>query len=125
EEPENWGPKTTAVPEETGSEDVLKAVNLGADIPEEVRPRLEEVLRRNSLAFGLGGRLSKVATKATIPLAQDAKPISLPMYGASPAKKEVIDEQLKKWFENDVIEPSVSPWGFPCLVIYRNGKPRL
>ncbi|KDQ23948.1 hypothetical protein PLEOSDRAFT_1016994, partial [Pleurotus ostreatus PC15] len=83
------------------------------------------VLRKNSLAFGLAGRLGHVDTKATIPLSQDAKPISLPVYGASPAKKEVIDAQLKKWFENDVIELSNSPWGFPCLVIYRNGKPRL
>ena len=28
-------------------------------------------------------------------------------------------------FEAGVIEPSVSPWGFPALVVYRNGKPRL
>jgi hypothetical protein len=24
-----------------------------------------------------------------------------------------------------VIEPSVSPWGAPCVVVFRNGKPRL
>jgi hypothetical protein len=47
------------------------------------------------------------------------------MYGASPAKREVIDKQLDAWFEAEVIEPSVSPWGFPCIVVYRNGKPRL
>ena len=29
------------------------------------------------------------------------------------------------WFEKEVIEPSTSPWGFPCVVVYRNGKPRL
>ena len=47
------------------------------------------------------------------------------MYGTSPAKREVIDQQMKTWFEAEVIEPSVSPWGFPALVVYRNGKPRL
>ena len=47
------------------------------------------------------------------------------MYGASPAKREVIDKQMKTWFEADVIEPSVSPWGFPVVISYRNGKPRL
>lgn len=47
------------------------------------------------------------------------------MYSASPAKREVIAEQMKKWFETDVIEPSSSPWGFPVVVVYRFGKPRL
>jgi hypothetical protein len=47
------------------------------------------------------------------------------MYGASPAKREVIDKQMKTWFEAEVIEPSVSPWGFPCVITYHNGKPHL
>ena len=47
------------------------------------------------------------------------------MYGASPEKREVIDKQMKTWFESDVIEPSVSPWGFLVVISYRNGKPRL
>jgi hypothetical protein len=60
-----------------------------------------------------------------IPLQLNTQPISLPMYGASPAKREVIDKQMKAWFEVEVIEPSTSPWGFPCVVTYRNSKPRL
>ncbi|KAJ8495303.1 hypothetical protein ONZ45_g12913 [Pleurotus djamor] len=122
---ENWGPKTSAVPEDPSSKNVLEAVHLGPDIPADVRPRLEEVLQRNSQAFGLGGRLGKVDKSMSIPLEAGVQPISLPVYGTSPARKEVIDEQLQKWFEAEVIEPSVSPWGFPCLVIYRNNKPRL
>ena len=47
------------------------------------------------------------------------------MYGASPAKREVIEKQVNAWFEAGKIEPSVSPWGFPVVVVYRNGKPRL
>jgi hypothetical protein len=47
------------------------------------------------------------------------------MYLASPAKREVIDKQMDLWFERDIIEPSTSPWGIPCIVVYRNGKPRL
>ncbi|KAF9488513.1 hypothetical protein BDN71DRAFT_1403161, partial [Pleurotus eryngii] len=44
EEHEAWGPKTMAVPEESSVEDVTKAVNLEANIPDEIRPRLEAVL---------------------------------------------------------------------------------
>ncbi|KDQ23443.1 hypothetical protein PLEOSDRAFT_1016991, partial [Pleurotus ostreatus PC15] len=83
------------------------------------------VLRRRSKAFGLGGRLGRVARKATIPLKPGVQPISLPMYGTSPAKREVLDAQLTKWFAQEVIEPSKSPWGSPCMIVYRNGKPRL
>ena len=35
-----------------------------------------------------------------------------------------MDEQLDKWFEQDVIEPSKSPWSAPVVIAYRNGKPR-
>jgi len=47
------------------------------------------------------------------------------MYGASPAKREVIDQQVKAWFEPGVIKPSVSPWGFLLVVVYHNGKSHL
>jgi hypothetical protein len=46
------------------------------------------------------------------------------MYSSSPEKRRVIDEQLEKWFEQGVIEPSVSPWSAPVVIAYRNGKPR-
>ena len=47
------------------------------------------------------------------------------MYAASPAKREVIEKQVNAWFEAGVVEPSSSPWGFPVVVVFRNGKPRL
>ena len=122
---ENWGPKTTAVPEDPVSGPVSGLVNLGPDIPPDILPRLEKVLQKNALAFGVDGRLGHVEAKVTIPLHQGTTPISLPVYEASPAKREVIDQQVKAWFEAGVIEPSVSPWGFPVLVVYRNGKARL
>jgi hypothetical protein len=125
EDDSSWGPKTTAVPEDPLEGDVDKLVNLGPDIPIEYQDRLTEVLRRNAAAFGVNGRLGRIEARVGIPLLPDTQPISEPMYGASPAKREVIDKQMKTWFEADVIEPSVSPWGFPVVISYRNGKPRL
>lgn len=123
---ENWGPKTTVLPDEPSEEvDVAKLVNLGPDVPEDVKPRLEEVLRKNFKAFGVDGRLGEVNAQVPIPLQPGTNPISVPMYGASPAKREVIEKQVNAWFEAGVIEPSKSPWGFPVVVVYRNGKPRL
>ncbi|KAG6905594.1 hypothetical protein DXG01_001777 [Tephrocybe rancida] len=123
---DNWGPKTTALPDnEPLKGDVVDLVNLGPDIPEDVKPKLIEVLRKNRQAFGLDGRLGQVDMKVDVPLKPGAQPVSVPMYGASPAKHEVIDKQVHAWFEAGVIEPSVSPWGFLVMVVYHNGKPRL
>ncbi|KZT31074.1 hypothetical protein SISSUDRAFT_958962, partial [Sistotremastrum suecicum HHB10207 ss-3] len=83
------------------------------------------MLKRRQKAFGFDNRLGNHPTKARIRTKPDAHPVSSPMYGTSPAKKEFIEGQLKTWFEQGVIEPSVSPWGAPVVVIYRNGKPRL
>jgi hypothetical protein len=125
EDDPNWGPKTMALPEDPFEGDVCDLVSLGPDIPPEILPKVKEVLWKNSAAFRIGGRLGKVEARVNIPLQPDTQPISVPMYGASPAKREVIDKQVKAWFEAEVVEPSVSPWGFPCVVTYRNGKPRL
>ncbi|KAG5220794.1 TY3B protein [Salix suchowensis] len=58
EEDESWGLKTTCS-EDSSVEDIMKAVNLGADIPEEIRPCLEGVLRKNIATFSLAGCLGK------------------------------------------------------------------
>ena len=121
-----WGPKTTAVPEDPILGDLLEAVNLGPDVLEEFREPLANVLQKNVAAFSINDCLGKVEAKVSIPLKDDASgPVSVPMYAMSPAKRKVIDKQMKAWFEADVIKPSVSPWGFPVVVVYRNGKARL
>lgn len=51
-------------------------------------------------------------------------PIAVPMYSTSPAKRAVINEQLDKWFEQEVIEPSKSPWSAPVMIVYHNRKPQ-
>lgn len=122
---ENWGPKTTAMGTEEAIGDISELVNLGPDIPADVKPKLAAVIHKNKLAFGVNGWLGHVDARVEVPLKPGTLPISVPMYGASPAKREIIDKQVNTWFEAGVIEPSVSPWGFPVVVIYHNGKPRL
>jgi hypothetical protein len=34
----------------------------------------------------------------------------LPTYNSSPEKRRIIEEQIDKWLELGVVEPSVSPW---------------
>ena len=125
EDDTSWGPKTTAVPEDPLEGYIDKLVNLGPDIPIKYQRWSIEALCRNAAAFGVNGCLGCIKAQVEILLLPDTQPISEPMYGASPVKRELIDKQMKTWFKADIIEPSVSPWGFPVVISYCNSKPRL
>ncbi|EJD39624.1 hypothetical protein AURDEDRAFT_34063, partial [Auricularia subglabra TFB-10046 SS5] len=82
------------------------------------------LLRKRAAAFGFDGQLGHLEVNARIRTKEGVKPIALPMHGASPEKKQIIEEQLKTWFQQGVIEESISPWAAPVAIVYRNSKPR-
>ncbi|KAI9066042.1 hypothetical protein FKP32DRAFT_1540260, partial [Trametes sanguinea] len=126
EEPLEGGPKTSEVPpDDTKGESLPEAVDISRELTASQRDRILEVVTRNQAAFALDGRLGTVEAKCTIPLRPGAKEISLPPFPSSPAKREVMDKQMDTWIQLGVIEPSVSPWGAPGFIVYRNGKPRM
>lgn len=49
----------------------------------------------------------------------DAKPINLPPYRTSPAKKCLIEEQVQQMLQDGIIEPSTGPWAAPVVIINR------
>lgn len=124
-EEEQFGPKLAEIPEDESSPpQTLEEVLDVGDLPDDLKEEAWDMLKRREGAFGFNGRLGHHPTRVKIRTAPDQTPIAAPMYGASPAKRAVIDEQVKKWFEQGVIEPSVSPWSAPVVIVYRNGKPR-
>ena len=82
------------------------------------------MLSSHERAFGFDGRLGHYPSKVHIRTVDGQVPISVPMYGSSPAKRQVINDQIDKWFEQGVIEPSRSPWSAPVVIAYRHGKAR-
>lgn len=107
--------------EEIPSEKLEEILDIG-DLPDELKPRVWSMLRRRIKAFGFDGRLGQLDIKCRIRTKEGVEPIATPMYGASPAKREVIEKQLDTWFRQDVIEASQSPWSAPVVIVYRNGK---
>jgi len=85
---------------------------------------MEKMLERRVKAFGFDGRLGHLPTKVHIQTQEGQVPISVPMYRSSPEKRRFMDIQIDTWFEQGVIEPSVSPWSAPVVIAYRNSKPR-
>ena len=122
------GPKTAEVPEfeDIPKELLISSLDINSKLTKEQKSKIEKVLTNNYRAFSLDGRIGKYeGIQYEIRTQPGATPISLPPYSASPEKREAIDKQLDKWFSQDVIEPSDSPWGAPVIVVYRFGKPRV
>ncbi|GAB1528059.1 hypothetical protein RhiTH_011250, partial [Rhizoctonia solani] len=115
--PSEGGPKTAEVPdlERIPSEQLLEEVQFLEHLTREQRLKLEAIVRKNKLAFGLNGRLGNYDAQVEIKLRPGTKEISLAPYSASPAKREVIDKQIEEWLRLEVIEPSKSAWGFPTI----------
>jgi len=81
------------------------------------------MLEHRVKVFGFDGRLGHLKTKVHIQTQDGQVPISVPMYGSSLEKRHFMDVQIDTWFEQGVIEPSISPWSAPVVIAYRNGKP--
>ena len=124
-EPEDYGPKTAAMPDPTiyPSAQLEDLIDVGS-LPDHLKERAWVMLRKRIKAFGFDGRLGNLPAKVHIRTVDGQVPISLPMYSSSPEKRAIINEQIDTWFEQGVIEPSKNPWGAPIVIAYRNGKPR-
>lgn len=122
---EEYGPKTAAMPDLTDypSEKMEQLIDVGS-LPDHLKEQAWDMLRKRQKAFGFDGRLGHLPTRVHIRTVDGQVPIAVPMYGSSPEKRRVMDEQIDKWFEQGVIEPSISPWSAPVVIAYRNGKPR-
>jgi hypothetical protein len=87
-EAEDYGPKTAAMPDETlyPSAEMETLLDVG-NLPEYLRPRAWEMLRRRVKAFGFDGRLGQLEANAKIRLKEGVEPIAVPMYSSSPEKR--------------------------------------
>jgi hypothetical protein len=122
---ESFGPKTAEMPDltEYPSSKMKEFIDVGS-LPDHLRDKAWRMLEKHVKAFGFDGRLGHLPTKVHIRTAEGQVPISVPMYGSSPEMRHFMDVQLNAWFEQGVIEPSISPWSAPVVIAYRNGKPR-
>ena len=125
EEDKLLGPKTAEVPksEMLPSSSLTSILDISPDAPPEIWHKVSKLIEKHQDVFGFNDRLGNPAVEAKVDTVPGTHPISLPMYGASSQKREVIDTQIDKWLEQEVIEPSKSPWAAPVVIVYWNGKP--
>ncbi|KAG8727330.1 hypothetical protein FRC10_006225 [Ceratobasidium sp. 414] len=87
-EPVEGGPKTSEVPdyEPVPSERLISELDISDELSTDQQKRIEEVVAKNSKAFGLDGRLGTYPARVEINLRPGTKEISLAPYSASPEK---------------------------------------
>jgi hypothetical protein len=115
-----WGPKMADPGPDKNypSEKLQEVIDVDPLLEAPQREALYKVVERNQAAFGFDGRLGHLKSEVHIKLVPGTKPISMPPYYASPAKRDIIDKQVHLWLSQGVIEESRSPWGAPVIIIY-------
>ena len=92
----------------------LKHVNL------EKRERLTEVIRKYESLFPNAPRKTNVV-KHDVDVG-DAKPVKQHPYRVNPQKRAIMRKEIEYMLENDLIEPSDSPWSSPCVLVPKPGQ---
>ena len=98
------------------------------ELSEEQKGRFKDMLRRNrdSLAFSLEELGECNISPMRIRVDESEGIVSCRPYRYSPQKMDTIDEQVRQLINLGVIEPSVSAWRSPLVVVKKkDGKPRL
>ena len=52
----------------------------------------------------------------------ESQPQYTPPYPKSPAQLKIIKEEIQKMIEQDILEPSNSPWGAPCYLVKKKSE---
>ena len=108
--------------ENTQQEEKLKQEKLDV-IPDlsdtNLNQQQQEDLRKLIMSFSdiftkQNGRTE--VTRHQIKLIPDSKPFNSPPYRYAPAKREVIEQNLKEMKEEGIIKPSKSPWASPVVL---------
>ena len=122
-----WGPKTSdpGLDQIYCSDQLQEIIDVDPQSNLEQQEALYKVIEQNQATFSFNSWLGHLKSEVHIKLVPGMKPISMPPYYASLAKREAIDKQINLWLMEGIIEESQSPWWAPVIVVYHNNKPRV
>lgn len=94
----------------------VAGIQAHSTLTENQHRQLETLLENkfNQMGNGLG---YTTVTEHEIILEPSTTPIKQRYYPVAPFKQKIIDEELKKMLEMDVVEPSKSAWSSPVLLV--------
>lgn len=99
--------KDNVIPQMCGISDIT-------ELAAEQQHRLKTFLNEQ---FGRMGDSLGVTNLVEHEILTDAKPIKQRYYPVSPVRQKMLEAEVKKMLEDDVIEPSKSPWSSPVILV--------
>ena len=127
--------------EEISEQETKPSCPSNMELPEHLKPLIENVsedlssdekqqfvqllIEYQDIFAAPGGQLGRSNIASHTIDVGDAKPIKIPPRKCPLAQREVIDKELDKMLEQNIVEPSDSPWSAPiCLVKKSDGTYR-
>jgi predicted aspartyl protease len=94
----------------------IASVSAAADLNEDQKQKLDEFLTRELALFRDVPGLTHLISHE-IRIKPDVAPIKQRYYPMSPAMLKVLHEEVDKFLERGIIEPSNSPWNSPVVMV--------
>ena len=88
------------------------------ELTDKQRSQLDTLIRKYAHVFMLPGAPFKGVDHVRHEIdTGESQPQYTPPYPKSPTQLKIIKEEIQKIIEQDILEPSNSPWGAPCLLV--------
>ena len=109
--------------EQKGKIGEVKTVGLG-NLNENQHHQLHDLLTTNADLFAQSlADLEQSNVKEHVIITEDVPPIKKRAYKTAPKENDFIKNEIDEMLEQDLIQPSTSPWSFPVVVVKKkNGK---
>jgi hypothetical protein len=95
---------------------VVEAIHLhdNCNLTTTQKTELESLIREHAHVFMLPGAPFRGVNHVEH---SDAKPQYSTPYSHSPVQLQLINREIQKMVEQNILEPPTSPWGAPCLLV--------
>lgn len=104
--------------EQSREKKVTESIRTEHMVPKDREEILKICAQFSDIFYLEGDKLSCTdVLKHTIQLKEDTAPINLRPYRLPEAQKEEVQKQIDKMLEEQIIEPSISPWSAPIILI--------
>lgn len=109
---------TSAPPASGSTDDVGAAVSINRSLSSGERQIIQDLIRDFSECFSTSSKVRRTQiVKHRIITDEQTRPVHQNPYRVSPKEREVIKGQVQEMLEDDVIQPSNSPWASPVVLV--------
>lgn len=108
----------TASPNSSIEANLSDRIQINPGLSERQKQQLLDLINDFSGCFSTESKVRRTSvTKHRIPTDESARPVHQHPYRVVPTEREVIKRQVQEMLDDDVIQPSISPWASPVVLV--------